>query len=51
MKKMIILKKIRLTIKSITPSFFNHFNLSLNRKKRLRAMRKKLNIFTIQLPI
>ena len=41
------------TIKSFVPSFFNHFSLSLNRKKRvvMRTMRKKLNIFRLQLPI
>ena len=34
-------------------TIFNHFSLSLNRKKRvvMRAMRKKLNIFTLQLLI
>ena len=31
--------------------FFNYFSLSLNLKKRMvmRAMRKKLNLFTVQL--
>ena len=35
------------------PLFFNYFSLSLNRKKLLvmRAMRKKLSMFTLQLPI
>ena len=34
-------------------TIFNHFSLSLNRKKRveMRAMEKKQNIFTLQLPI
>ena len=34
-------------------TIFNHFSLSLNRKKRveMRAMRKKQNIFMLQLPI
>ena len=34
-------------------TIFNHFSLSLNRKKRveMRAMRKKQNIFTLQLSI
>ena len=35
------------------PGFFNHFSLSLGIKKRviMRAMRKKLNLFTLQLLI
>ena len=35
------------------PPFFNHFSLNLNMWKRvaMRAMRKKLNLFTLQLPI
>ena len=51
MKKVIILKKIRVTMKSFAPPSFNHFSPSLNRKKRvvMRAMRKKLNIFTLEL--
>ena len=46
-------ENIYVTVKSFAPSLFNHFSMSLNRKKRviMRAMRKKLNIFTIQLPI
>ena len=38
--------------KSFTPPFFSHFSLSLNSKKHvvMRAKRKKLNIFTLQLP-
>ena len=53
MKKMIILKKIQVTMKTFAPPFFNNFSLSLNRKKRvlMKATRKKLNIFTLQLPI
>ena len=53
MKKVIILNKIQMTMNTFAPSFFNHFSLSLNRKRRvvIRAMRKKLNIFTLQLPI
>ena len=41
-----------MTIKSFVPPFFNHFSLNLNQKKRvvMRAMRKKLNIFALQLP-
>ena len=52
-KKVVILKKIRLTIKTFAPTHFNHFSLTLNRIKRvvMKAMRKKLNIFTLQLPI
>ena len=43
MKKVIILKKIQATMKTFTAPFFNHFSLSLNRKKSvvMRAMRKK----------
>ena len=50
-KKTIILRKILVTKKSFTRPFFCYF--SLNRKKRLvvRAIRKKLNIFTLQLLI
>ena len=53
MKKVIILKKIQVKMKTFAPPFFNHFSLSLKRKKRvvMRAMRKKLNIFMFQLPI
>ena len=54
-KKVIILKKIQVAMKTFAPPFFNHFNLSLNQKKKkrvvMRAMRMKLNLFTIQLPI
>ena len=40
-------------MKSFAPPFSNHFSLTLNRKKTcgMRAMRKKLNIFTFQVPI
>ena len=40
-------------MKAFTPPFLNHFSLSLNRKKRvvMGVMRKKLNIFTLQLSI
>ena len=53
MKKVIIVRKIHVTMKTFATSLSNHFSLSLNRKKRvvIRAMRKKLNIFTLQLPI
>ena len=33
MKKVIILRKIQAKRKTFTPPFFNHFSLSLNRKK------------------
>ena len=33
MKKVIILKKIHVTMKSFAPPFSNHFSLTLNRKK------------------
>ena len=50
MKRVIILKKMQLRMKTFVPPFFNHFSLSLHRKKRvvMRAMRKRLNIFTLQ---
>ena len=53
MKKVNILRKIHVTLKSFAPSFFNYFSLSLNRKKHvvMRALKKKLNIFTLQLLI
>ena len=53
MKKVIILKKIQVPMKTYVPPFFNYFSLSLNRKKRvvMTAMSKKLNIFTLQLPL
>ena len=34
MKKIIILRKIHVTMKSFAPPFFNYFNLRLNRKKK-----------------
>ena len=53
MKKVIILRKIHVTMKSFAPPFVNQFSLSLNRKKHviMRGMRKKLDIFTLQLLI
>ena len=53
MKKVIILKKMQVTMKAFAPLFLNHFSLILNRKKLvvIRAMRKKLNILTLQLLI
>ena len=52
-ENVIIQKKIQMTMKTFAPPFFKHFNLSVNRKNRVvtRAMRKKLNIFTLQLLI
>ena len=53
MKKMVILKKIQVEMKAFAPSPFSLFCLTLNRKKSvvMRDMTKKLNIFTLQLPI
>ena len=53
MKQVITLRKIQMAMKTFARPFFNHFSLSLSRKKRvvMRVMRKKLNIFTLQLPI
>ena len=53
MKKLIILKKIHMTMKTFAPPFFNHFSLSLNKKKRvvMRTRRKNVNIFMLQLLI
>ena len=54
MKKLITLWKIQVTMKTFAPPFFNHFNSGCTEKKNravMRAIRKKLNIFTLQLPI
>ena len=53
MKKAIILKKTQVSMETFAPPYFNHFSLNLNKKKRvgMRTMRKKLIIFTLQLPI
>ena len=53
MKKLIILKKIHMTMKTFAPPFLNHFSLSLNKKKRvvIRTRRKNVNIFMLQLLI
>ena len=52
MKEKIIVRKVHVAMKPFTLSFFNHFSLNLNRKKcvvkRKKPMRKKLNIFTLQ---
>ena len=43
MRKVIILRKIQVTMKTFTPPFFNHFSLSLKKKRVvMRATRKKL---------
>ena len=44
MKKVIILRKIQVAIKTFALRFFNHFSLRLNRKQHvvMRAMREKL---------
>ena len=51
MKKVIILRKIQVTMKTFAPPFFNQFSLNLNRKKHvvMKAMRKKRNVFKLQL--
>ena len=51
--KVVILRKIQVTVKNIAQPFFNHFSLSLSRKKRvlMRAMKRELNVFTLQLSI
>ena len=36
-KKVIILKKIQAAMKTFVPPFFNHFNLSLNQKKKKKT--------------
>ena len=48
-----VMRKINVTIKFFAaPPFFNHFSLTLNRKKRVvMAIKKNLNIFTLQVPI
>ena len=44
MKKVIILRKIHVTIKSFAAPFSNHFSLSLNGKKRESHERKTKHI-------
>ena len=53
MNKVTILRKILVTMKTFAPPFFKQFSLTMNGKKRvvMRAMRKKLNIFMLQLSI
>ena len=53
MKKVIILRKIEVIMKTFAPLFSNHFSLTLNRKTRvvMRTMRKKLHNFKLQLLI
>ena len=43
MKRLIILRKMQVTMKTFAPPFFNYFSLSLNRKKRvvMRAIEKE----------
>ena len=52
-ENVIIQKKIQVAMKTFAPPFFKHLSLSVNRKNRVvaKAMRKKLNIFTLQLLI
>ena len=42
MKKVIILKKLKVAMKTFAPPFFKHFSLGVNRKKSvvMKAMRK-----------
>ena len=40
-KKVIILRKINVTMKSFAPPFFNHFSLSLNKKQRVVMSHEK----------
>ena len=51
--KVVILRKIQVTVKNFAQPFVNHFSLSLSRKKRvlMRAMKRELNVFTLQLSI
>ena len=35
MKKVMILRKIKVVMKTVTPPLHNHFSLSLNRKKNV----------------
>ena len=52
MMKVIILKKIQVTMKTFAPPFFQPFQFEQQKKRVvMRAMRKKRNIFTLQLPI
>ena len=53
MKKVIILRKIQVTMKTFAPPFFIHFSLSLNRKKACgnESHEKETNLFMLQLQI
>ena len=53
MKKVIYFEENTCDNEVFATPFFNHFSLSLSIKKRvvMRAMRKKLNLFTLQLLI
>ena len=53
MMKVIILKKIQVIMKTFAPPFFLPFQVEPEQKKIvvMIAMRKKQNIFTLQLPI
>ena len=54
MKRLIILKKIQVTMKAFVSPFFNHFSLSLSKKETCgneSHEKETINIFTLQLPI
>ena len=47
MMKATILSKMQVTVKTYAQLIFNHFSLSLKRKKVMKTMRKKQNTVTL----
>ena len=47
MMKATILSKMQVTVKTFAQLIFNHFSLSLKRKKVMKTMRKKQNTVTL----
>ena len=47
MMKATILSKMQVTVKTFARLIFNHFSLSLKRKKVMKTMRKKQNTVTL----
>ena len=45
--KATILSKMQVTVKTFVQLIFNHFSLSLKRKKVMKTMRKKQNTVTL----
>ena len=47
MMKATVLSKMQVTVKTFAQLIFNHFSLSLKRKKVMKTMRKKQNTVTL----